>query len=75
MGHLMPAPMTQILFKADPHGPLALIFWIGYVTQRVDPAHSHPDEECLTRHTNGDALLSCFLDRDDAKANNHKTAQ
>ena len=43
VGHPVPALLTQISFEADPHDPLALNFWVGSVTRRADPAHSHPE--------------------------------
>ena len=42
-GHSVAALLTQILFEADPRDPLALNFWVGSVTRRADPAHSHPE--------------------------------
>ena len=42
-GHSVAALLT-LLFEADPRDPLALNFWVGSVTRRADPAHSHPDQ-------------------------------
>ena len=55
-GHTVPALLTHILFKVNPLGPLALNFWVGSVTRRADPAHSHPDSQ----------LVSCQPVRDGA---------
>jgi hypothetical protein len=42
-GLTMPAPLAQILFRADPRDPMALFFWVGSATHWVDPAQSHPE--------------------------------
>ena len=42
-GRTGPTPLTHISIEANPLGPLAMNFWAGSVTQRVDPARSHPE--------------------------------
>jgi hypothetical protein len=43
MGKQGPALLARFLFERYPYGPLALLLWVGPMTQRVDLTRSHFD--------------------------------
>jgi hypothetical protein len=49
MGKQGPALLARFLFERYPYGPLALLLWVGPMTQRVDPTRCHFEEQPTTR--------------------------